>query len=154
MYQKIKKLVKSGYFKQFADLRYVFFLVFGVVVLLVSWSGVGVIQTNYQLQKQIFELEQQNQVYRLESENLRLKNQYLNTDQYLELQARRQFGKALPGETLVLIPKEVALKYASPAEVNEQPAKTSENVEKPFYQENFEAWMDFLLRRPNRSINT
>ncbi len=68
------------------------------LVLLISWSGIKAIQTNYGLQKQISGLKQQNAVIRLQNENLALKNQYYNSDQYLELSARQNFGLAVPGE--------------------------------------------------------
>lgn len=76
-----------------------------------------------------------------------LTNQYFNTDQYLELQARRQFGKAAPGETLILVPKHVALKHTVDLP-DASPAKhASTVVNKPLYQRNFEAWMSFLFHR-------
>jgi hypothetical protein len=105
---------------------------------------VQVIETNYELQKQLSKIQQENQVAELENNNLKLQNQYYNTDQYLELQARRQFGKGLPGEKLVLVPKSVALAHTidttSDAEVN----KSKSTGHKPLYQRNFQAWRDFF----------
>src|SRR5437667_142896 len=73
------------YARQLRDVRVLGLVIFGGLVLLVSWSGIQVIQTNYDLQKQISKLQQQNQVQELENNNLQLTNQYFNTDQYLEL---------------------------------------------------------------------
>jgi hypothetical protein len=113
--------------------------------LLVTWSSVSVIQTNYVLQIQIIQLDEQNRIQQLENDNQKLRNQYFNTDQYLELQARRQFGKAAPGETLVIVPKDVALSKLQPIpEANED---TTQQPNKPTYQKNFEAWRDFFLHR-------
>jgi len=42
--------------------------VFTVIVLLISWSGVKSIQTNYGLQKQISKLQQENDVAKLQKE--------------------------------------------------------------------------------------
>ena len=151
MMERIKKIWNPAYIAQFKDVRVVGLVVFGVLVLLVTWSGLGAIQSNFVLQKQIARLEQQNKVSELENTNLQLKNQYYNTDQYLELQARRQFGKAVPGETLILVPKSVALNRTVdiPEEKKEQLTKIV--PEKPTYQENFEAWMEFFFHRSAES---
>ena len=87
-------------------------------------------------------------MFELGNNNLRLKNQYFNTDQYLELQARRQFGKALPGEKLVLVPKSVAMANTVDLSSGNNSASDTAITEKPFYQRNFEAWMSFLFHRP------
>ena len=140
----IEKSLK--YLKQFRDVRVLGLHVFVVITLLVTWSGVGVIQTNYELQKRISRLEQENELQHLENQTLDLRNQYFETDQYLELTARRQFGLAAKGETLLLVPEEVAL-----AHTVDLPDPTEEKVgrtpDKPTYQRNFEAWMEFLFRR-------
>src|SRR4051812_21857007 len=111
MFEKIKILLNHPVIKEFRDVRIVGLVVFGIITLLVSWSGLQVIEANYQLQQQVAQLEQQNQVVELENNNLKLSNEYYNTDQYLELQARRQFGKGAPGEKLLLVPKNVALAH-------------------------------------------
>ena len=147
MFEKIKNLPTHPLIKEFRDVRIVGLLVFGIITLLVSWSGLQVIESNYQLQQQVAQLEQQNQVTQLENNNLKLSNQYYNTDQYLELQARRQFGKGAPGEKLLLVPKNVALAHTinpSSSEKNTNGQKPS----KPTYQRNFEAWMSFFFHRP------
>lgn len=121
-------------------------IVFVVIVLLVSWSGVRVIETNYRLQRQIARLEEETKLLELESANKKLENEYYQTDQYLELEARGSFGKAAPGETMLLVPEKVALGYTKPMLHEEEQAK-SQPPAKPFYQKNFEAWMSFLFRR-------
>lgn len=146
MLEKIKKYQNHPYAEQLKDVRVIGLLVFCVIALLVAWSGLGAIQTNFVLQKQIARLEQENKVKELENTNLQLKNQYYNTDQYLELQARRQFGRAAPGETVVLIPREVALSRTVEVEQEETKDKTIV-PDKPVYQKNFEAWIDFFFHR-------
>jgi cell division protein FtsB len=149
MFNKIKTFKLSNTFERFSDIRALGLMAFVVIIILVTWSGVKAVQTNYDLQKQIAELQQQNQVSELQNQNQKLKNEYLNTDQFLELSARRQFGLAAPGEKVVLIPPTVALAHtkdlASTPKVN-TPAPV---VTKPAYQRNFEAWVDFFLHRPN-----
>jgi cell division protein FtsB len=145
MFERIKTAYKHPYTQQLKDTRVLGLLAFGVIVLLVSWSGISVIETNYALQQQIARLEQQNKVQELENNNQKLRNQYYTTDQYLELQARRQFGKAAPGETLLLVPKSVALAHTT--DIKEPTTKEQESItpHKPTYQQNFEAWMRFFF---------
>lgn len=157
MLEKAKNRVRGlpsksvPYIKQMRDVRMIGLLLFVAVALLVTWSGVSVIQTNYELQQRISRLEQENELHALENKNLQLKNQYYKTDQYLELQARKQFSKAAPGETLILVPESVALAHSKDLPEEEQ-AGTKAKPAKPAYQKNFEAWMEFLFRRNAKEI--
>jgi cell division protein FtsB len=145
--EKIKKYENHPLTQNFKDIRFLGFLLFGVLVLLATWSGVRVIETNYDLQKQITQLDQQNTLQKLQNSNLKLQNDYYKSDTYLELTARKQFGKAAPGEKLILVPKSVALAKAKELPKDDQ--QTAENSAKnqSKYQQNFEAWMDFLFRK-------
>ncbi len=146
MLNKVKTHFNSGKLQFLNDTKNLGLIAFGVIALLVSWSGVNSIQANYELQKQISELSQLNTVAELENTNLKLRNEYLKTDQYLELAARRQFGKAAPGETVVNVPKKVALaNTVEPKNVAVKVATTEES--KPFYLKNLQAWVDFFLHR-------
>lgn len=132
-----------------SDVRVIGLLAFFAVILLVAFSSVRVLQTNYELQKKENELLQINEIKTLENENLKLKNVFFESDEYLELTARRQFNKALPGEELYVIPESVALrkvKNTPKASASEEKLK-QESESKPDYQKNLEAWRDFLLHR-------
>jgi cell division protein FtsB len=129
------------------DVRVVGLMLFLVVVLMMSWSGVKVIDTNYHLQKQIAELQQQNQLRQLENTNMRLRNDYFQTSQYQEIMARQNYGLAAPGETVLSAPKAVSLSYTVDRPAVAATAKNTANDKQPFYQRNFQAWMDFLLHR-------
>ena len=148
MLAKIKHYQKivASWVSQLKDLRVVGLLVFLVIVLLVSWSGVKAIETNYGLQKQISALKQENSVKKLTNENLKLENDYFETPQYLEVAARKDFGLAAPGETVLNVPRSVAMSFTvdfpKPAEPQEKP-----KTQQPAYQRNFQAWMDFLFHR-------
>lgn len=137
------ELVKK--FQAVTDTRVLGLLAFGVVALLVTWSGIKVVQTNYELEKKISVNKQRNAVEELENANLKLKNKYYESDQYLELSARRQFGKAAPGEKLYTVPASVALsKTIEPAPTPQQEAKQVEE-NKPKLKKNFDDWMKFLF---------
>lgn len=134
----------NAFIRRLGDVRFAGQVVFVVIVLLISWSGIKTIQTNYGLQKQISALRQQDSVQKLENNNLALQNQYLNSKQYLELSARQNFGLAAPGEKEVIVPQSVALAYTV-----DQPStkKPSANDRQPAYQRNFESWVDFFMHR-------
>ncbi len=132
------------YLMRLRDVRVLGQAVFVVVVLLVSWSGVNAINTNYQLQKQITALQEQNGLQQLENNNLQLQNDYYNSNQYLELSARQNFGLGAPGETELIVPKSVALSYTV---AGPQPPAPKPNAEPPVYQRNIQAWVNFFLHR-------
>src|SRR5258708_7005351 len=111
MLQQIKKYWNSKNWRQLADMRNIGLYIFAVIVLAITWSSIKTLQTNYELQKQISTLKQQNDVFKLQNDNTTLQNQYYQTNQYLELAARQDFGLAAPGEKILLISKDVALKY-------------------------------------------
>jgi len=137
--------IVRAYILSLRDVRNVGLLVFTVIVLLISWSGVKSIQTNYGLQKQISQLQQQNEVQSLENTNLELQNQYLTTNQYLEISARENLGLGAPGETELLVPDNVAL-----AHTVKQPGSANAAFAVPkqtFWQRNLQAWADFFLHR-------
>ncbi len=134
------------YLLSLRDVRNVGMLVFVVIVLLISWSGIKAIQSNYGLQKQISRLNQENAVAKLENTNLELENQYYNTDQYLEITARENLGLGASGETELIVPKAVAVAHTVAEPSAEEVQKTSV-PKQPFWQRNFESWMDFFLHR-------
>lgn len=137
----------SDYILQFKDVRAAGLLLFLAVVLLISWSGIKVIDTNYRLQKQISQLQQQVQVQQLGNTNMKLQNQYYQTDQYLEVAARQNFGLARAGETVLNVPQNVALAHTVDLPDADQIEAKKTAAKQPAYQRNFQAWMNFLLHR-------
>ncbi len=137
--------IAQSYILSLRDIRNVGLLVFTIILLLISWSGVKSIQTNYGLQKQIARLSQENAVRSLQNTNLALQNNYYKTDQYLEISARQNLGLAAPGETELLVPKAVALAHT--VRQPEAEAVKSKVPEQPAWQQHFQAWMDFFLHR-------
>jgi cell division protein FtsB len=135
----------SSYAHRLSDPRFVGQIVFVVIVLLVSYSGVKSIQSNYSLQKQIGSLRQQNELQQLQNENAALKNNYYNSKQYLELSARQNFGLASPGEKEILVPESVAATYVTGLPDAPQ---SSVIAEAPVIQQtNVQAWINFFLHR-------
>ncbi len=147
MLEKIKQYFQDKPIDQWRDTRLWGFVIFAVVVVLASWSGVRVIETNYELQKKIAGLNQQNRIMQLQNENQKLQNEYYQTDTYLELSVRKQFGKAAKGEQLLLVPRDVALTYAPPLPSTPELERVQppEEPTGPTYFKNLRAWRDFIF---------
>jgi cell division protein FtsB len=134
-----------NYLQRLSDPRFAGQVLFVVIVLMVSWSGVKTIQTNYNLQKQITSLNQQNELQSLQNDNLALQNQYYNSNQYLELSARQNFGLAAANEKEVIVPASVAQEYE--VSIPNQDTTSAVKSKLPAYQRNIESWVDFFMHR-------
>jgi cell division protein FtsB len=144
---EIKRLVKAQ-LKQLRDVRNIAMYLFVLITLAIAWSSVKTIQNNYELQKQISALQQQNQVIDLANQNIQLQNQYYRTNQYLELAARQSLGLAAPGEKIMLIPNAAAMKYVDTSLLHRYlPVEGVKADNRPDYIKNLETWRDFLLGR-------
>jgi cell division protein FtsB len=148
MFDEIKTALTGKKARQLADVRNIGLYIFGLVILAIAWSGAKTVQSNYELQKKISTLQQENTVLWLQNSNTYLQNQYYKTDQYLELSARQNLGLAAPGEHVMLVPKETALRYVDPAlDKTGGSSKAAPPDNRPRYVKNLEAWRDFLLGR-------
>ncbi len=148
MLDEIYRLFNSKRVRQLADVRNIALYIFGIIVLAIAWSGARTVQNNYQLQKQISALQQQNAVLHLQNNNTYLQNQFYDTEVYQELSARQNLGLAAPGEQVLLIPKSVAMKYVDPALADNRDNNAVTPIDnRPGYTRNIEAWRDFLLGR-------
>ncbi len=147
MQTKIKyiRAVISDFLYRLRDIRFAGQVLFVIIVLLISWSGVKAIKLNYSLQKQISTTTQENTIQKLENNNLKLQNEYYNSSQYLNIQARENFGLAAPGEQEVLVPKNVALAYAPQVQLPD--FGYTVKISEPTYQKNIQSWVNFLLHR-------
>jgi cell division protein FtsB len=148
MTPEVKKIWNSKRFQQLIDVRNVSLYLFAVIVLAITWSGVKTVQRNYDLQKKIAEIKQKNEVIDLQNQNTNLKNKYLETDEYLELAARQNLGLAAPGEKVLIVPKNTAMKYVDPSIEKASVSLTAKPPDnRSRYAKNLEAWRDFLLGR-------
>jgi cell division protein FtsB len=143
---RIQKFWQSGRRRQITDPRNLGLYVFMLIVLAIAWSTVKAIQANYDLQRKIAILKQQNTVTKLQNENTDLKNRYYNTDEYLNLAARQNLGVAAPGEKVLTVPHDVALKHVDMALLAK--TITPRTVDKRSkIVKNLDDWKDFLLGR-------
>ena len=147
MFSQIKNAITSKKAKQLTDIRNIGLYIFGIVIVAIAWSGAKTVQSNYELQKKISALQQQNAVLRLQNDNTALQNKYYQTDQYLELSARQNLGLAAPGEKVLLVPNDIAMKYIDRSLNKPDSVANAEHDKRPSYAKNLEAWRDFLLGR-------
>jgi cell division protein FtsB len=149
MFEKNKTVWDMKRIKQLTDARNLGLYIFAIIVLAITWSGIKTVQNNYDLQKKITALKQQNDVLKLQNDTTALQNKYLETNQYLELAARQSFGLAAPGEKVLLVPKSVAMKYVDPSVFAPSNSNQTgvQNDDRSTYVKNLEDWRDFLLGR-------
>ena len=110
-------------------------IVAALVALSWLWGTVTTLQKNFVLQQEVDVLDQQIQIAEIESATLGFQQQYYESNEYLELQARAKLNKALPGEKLVILPL-----TPRPA-----PAPETGDVSEPIAPSNFQQWMRFLF---------
>ncbi len=115
---------------------------FVIIILMISWSGVKAITRNHELQQEIKTLEQEVEIADLENQNLALQNEYLETDEYLEIAARESLGKAAKGEKVYIIPNDIAQKKVPQFEA----IADSTTIESITTDGNFQSWIDFFFK--------
>lgn len=106
-----------------------------------SWGTVTTLQRNFSLQQQVDTLDQEVEVSSLQNGNLKFQQNYLRSNEYLELSARELLGKAAPGEKAVILPdssdvKDTAGQAKNPLTPIERPG-------------NFSQWMQFFFGAKN-----
>jgi cell division protein FtsB len=144
MFSKIKN---HPTFKMITDVRNLGLYLLAVITLSVAWSSVKAIQKNYEIEKQITTLTQQVEVLEQETQNQALKNDYYKTDAFLELAARKYFGKGLPGEQFISVSTEIADKYTHPEVTEAEEAASANTKSTPKIIQNWEDWLNFFLNR-------
>lgn len=116
--------------------------IFAAVLILLVYLGVstlGVIAKNYRLQQRVDELTAQNELLRLQNQQLEYEITYFQTDAFVEMEAREKLGLQAPGEQVVIFPDRVP----GPAEPPEPEPKLS--IEETVV-DNLKQWLYFLFR--------
>ena len=110
------------------------------------WGSLGVMQRNYNLQKDIDYKKRQLQLTELQRDNLSLQKNFYQTREYQELAIRESLGLVLPGEkALVLPPNSEAAKKADTAKTVAPVAQATTS--------NLEQWVNFLFGGYSKSIS-
>ena len=111
------------------------------------WGSLGVMQRNYSLQKEVDQKRRQLQLAELQKDSLELQKRFYQTNEYKELAARESLGLVMPGEKLLILPKnsEAAKKADAPVVAASAPVKESTS--------NLEQWLNFLFGGYSKSLN-
>ena len=128
------------------DAKTIGLIVIVVVAVSVTYSSAKIIHKNYQLEQEITKLQQQNSLQEQINKNQKLKNEYYKTDAFLDLAARKYFNKAAAGETLVLVPEEVAMSRTIPGPQGTESETTPDTT--PKFIKNWRLWLDFFSGKP------
>ncbi len=111
------------------------------------WGSLGVMQRNYDLQKELDYKKRQLQLAELQTSSLELEGRYYRTQEYQELAVRQHLGLVLPGESVLVLPP------------NTQAAKDADKVVQttasvPVQTSNFNQWMNFLFGANNKNASS
>jgi len=111
------------------------------------WGSLGVMQRNYDLQKELDNKSRQLIVAQLDTDNAKLERRYYQTSEYKELAVRERLGLGSPGEGVLMLPE------------NSQAAKDADKSFSVTTQvqvvtiSNFGQWMNFLFGGNNKSLS-
>lgn len=125
--------------------------VIGIALMIAAgfvWGSMGVMQRNYNLQKELDDKSRQLIVAQLDTDNAKLEQRYYNTNEYKELAVRERLGLGTPGESVIILPPNT--RVAKEADKN----LTAVTTVKQAPISNFEQWMNFLFGRNSKRISS
>ncbi len=106
-----------------------------------AWASVHAVQRNYALQQEVDDKHRQEQLIRLQTENLQYEQRYYQSREYQTLEVKRRLGLAEPGEKLLVLPPNTEAAKAADNEARSSTvAVRTTTPPAPFQQ-----WMDFLF---------
>ena len=113
------------------------------------WGSLGVMQRNYDLQKDLDYKKRELQLVQLQTRSLELEKRYYQTREYQELAVREDLGLVIPGErVLVLPPNSQAAKDADTA------TSSSRTVIAATPVSNLQQWMNFLFGANSKNASS
>jgi cell division protein FtsB len=145
----LNKIKNNHFIKSILNSRSIGLYLVVIIALSVTWSSIKIIQKNYGLEKQIVQIQQEVDVLDQQTKNQKLKNEYYKTDAYLDLAVRKYFGKALPGEKLIIVPSEISQKYVHQERVKSKNLANQE--QKPQFIQNLQKWINFFTHKQQGS---
>ena len=109
------------------------------------WGSLGMMQRNYNLQKDVDYKKRLLELTQLQRDNLSLQKNYYQTAEYQEIAVRDSLGLVRPGEKALVLPNNSQAAFDADAAKDTQStqAKTS----------NLEQWVNFLFGGYSKSIS-
>ena len=108
------------------------------------WGSLGVMQRNYNLQKELDDKSRQLLVAQLEKSTLEFQQHYYRTNEYKELAVREKIGLATPGESVLILPPN------SETAKNADKITTAKTVNLTQVS-NLDQWINFLFGNNNHN---
>jgi hypothetical protein len=141
----IRRLYYHVSHKYFTLNNVVIVVAFGIAASWV-WGSLGVMQRNYDLQKEVDFKQRELQLAQIETRSLELEKRYYQTREYQELAVREDLGLALPGEKVLILPP------------NTQAAKDTDTTTTQLASSiapvsNMQQWMNFLFGGNSKSAS-
>lgn len=131
---------------EYLTMNNVVLAVAAVITVSFAWSSVQAIQRNYALQREVDDKHRQEQLIRLQTENLQFEQRYYKSNEYLALEAKRRLGLADSGEkVLILPPNSTAAKEADNPDRTTNANSADLPPPAPLSQ-----WIDFLFAGSGR----
>ena len=113
------------------------------------WGSLQAMQRNYSLQKEVDHKRRLLQLTELQKESLELQKRYYQTNEYKELAARESLGLVMPGERVLILPKN----SEAVLEADKAATKaTNTPVQLTPESSNLEQWLNFLFGGYSKSI--
>lgn len=102
------------------------------------WGSLQVMQRNYGLQREVDHKRRELLLVSLQKESLELQKRFYETSEYKELAARESLGLVMPGESVLILPKNSDAAKAADVSKDTPVLAASEAG-------TFEQWMNFLF---------
>ena len=114
-------------------------LLFAIVLCLVwTYQSISAMSRNWELSERLTSEKKSLELLNVEVELAELENEYYESAEYQEILARKNMDKQLPGEKMVVLPKN------SDEAKNKHEGAIAVSVKEKEYS-NFEKWMSFLF---------
>jgi hypothetical protein len=104
-----------------------------------AWGSIGMMQRNYNLQKELDGKARSARLIELETQNLKFEQRYYQSSEYKELAVRERLGLTAPGEKVLFLPPNTPAAKMADAGLTKKTTKTIEPVSNP------RQWMNFLF---------
>ena len=114
-----------------------------------AWGSLQVMQRNYSLQREVDYKKRELQLAELQKDNLRLQNQYYQTNEYKELALRDSLGLVMPGEKVLILPDNSDAAKAADKETSTTATATTTQE-----TSNIEQWLNFLFGGYSKSMDS
>ena len=113
------------------------------------WGSLGVMQRNYDLQKDLDYKKRELQLVQLQTRSLELEKRYYQTREYQELAVREDLGLVMPGERVLVLPPNS--QAAKDADADTSAVRATVAVAPV---SNLQQWMNFLFGANSKNAST